>query len=201
MIAVAGASGSGKTYLAERLAERLNAPIVPLDAYYPAASSINYDDRDKVNYDHPDILERELMVSQLRLLAAGETIERPVYDYGTHDRSPETRTVTPGDYVVVEGLWTLWYPELQPLYSLTVYVDTPDSICYARRLDRDTHYRHRNEDQERRRYQQVREMAALYVWPTRDWAQVVVSGLPTEEQVLRALGLHFPAHHPPRREP
>ncbi len=201
MIAVAGASGSGKTYLAERLAERLNAPIVPLDAYYPAASSINYDDRDKVNYDHPDILERELMVAQLRLLAAGETIERPVYDYGTHDRSPETRTVVPGDYVVVEGLWTLWYPELQPLYSLTVYVDTPDSICYARRLDRDTHYRHRNEDQERRRYQQVREMAALYVWPTRDWAQVVVSGLPTEEQVLRALGLHFPAHHPPRREP
>ncbi len=201
MIAVAGASGSGKTYLAERLAERLRAPIVPLDAYYPAASRISYDDRDKVNYDHPDILERELMVSQLRSLAAGETIERPVYDYGTHDRSPETRTVTPGDYVVVEGLWTLWYPELQPLYSLTVYVDTPDSICYARRLDRDTHYRHRNEEQERRRYQQVREMAALYVWPTRDWAQVVVSGLPTEEQVLRALGLHFPAHHPPRREP
>lgn len=201
MIAVAGASGSGKTYLAERLAERLGAPIVPLDAYYPAASSIGYEDRDKVNYDHPDILERELMVSQLRALAAGETIERPVYDYGTHDRSPDTRTVTPGDYVVVEGLWTLWYPEPQPLYSLTVYVDTPDSICYARRLDRDTHYRHRNEEQERRRYQQVREMAALYVWPTRDWAQVVVSGLPTEEQVLRALGLHFPAHHPPRREP
>ena len=201
MIAVAGASGSGKTYLAERLAERLKAPIVPLDAYYPAASSILYEDRDKVNYDHPDILERELMVSQLRALAAGETIERPVYDYGTHDRSPDTRRVVPGEYVIVEGLWTLWYPELQPLYSLTVYVDTPDSICYARRLDRDTHYRQRNEEQERRRYQQVREMAALYVWPTRDWAQVVVSGLPTEEQVLRALGLHFPAHHPPRREP
>ena len=110
----------------------------PLDLYYRDLSQFPLDSRDKRNFDHPDSLESELFIEHVRCLARGEAIQRPVYDFRTHSRVPDTSTtITPCSYVIVEGILALHYPELLPLYRFSIYVDAPNEICLNRRIYRD----------------------------------------------------------------
>src|SRR5580698_10445165 len=118
VIAIAGCSGSGKTTLARELATQLNATLFPLDLYYRDLSQFPLDSRHKQNFDHPDSLESELFIEHIRSLAAGQTIQRPVYDFSTHSRVLGTfDPLTPTNFVLVEGILALHYPELFPLYN------------------------------------------------------------------------------------
>ena len=178
MIGIGGCSGSGKTTLAVELARRLDATLFPLDLYYRDLSQFPLDSRHKRNFDHPDSLETELIAAHLRGLANGETILRPVYDFKRHERvAGAYEAVAPGRAVIVEGILALHYAELLPLYGFSIYVNAPDEICLARRIERDGRERGRTEESVRAQWEATtRPMADLYVAPSAVRASLVVEG-------------------------
>ncbi len=178
LLGIAGCSGSGKTTLARELASQLNATLFPLDLYYRDLSQFPLDSRDKRNFDHPDSLESELFIEHLCALAAGRPIQRPVYDFKTHSRAGGAfTTITPCPVVLVEGIFALHYPELLPLYALSVYVDAPHDVCLVRRIHRDMRERGRTEASVREQYEAaVRPMADQYILPSQAHATLTVSG-------------------------
>ncbi len=129
ILGIAGCSGSGKTTLARELASQLEATLFPLDLYYRDLSQFPLDARHKQNFDHPDSLESELFIAHVRQLAAGETIQRPVYDFASHSRvAGAFESVAPSRFVIVEGILALHYEELPPLYYFSIYVDAPNEV-------------------------------------------------------------------------
>jgi len=152
----------------------------------------------KQNFDDPAIIESSLLAAHVGALARGETIERPLYDFSTHSRVPDrTETLQAGAFVLVEGLFALHYPELLPLYQFRVYIDTPDEVCFERRLKRDTVERGRTPESVRAQYETtVRPASIAWVRPSAANADLVVDGTAAldwkVEQVLarmRKLGL------------
>jgi len=191
VIGIAGCSGSGKTTLARELATQLNATLFPLDLYYRDLSQFPLDSRHKQNFDHPDSLESELFIEHVRSLAAGQTIQRPVYDFSTHSRVLGVfDPLTPADYVIVEGILALHYPELIPLYNFSIYVDAPHDVCLARRIHRDMRERGRTRESVIAQFDATaKPMADLYVLPSQQRASMTVTGTDaldwSIEQILR----------------
>jgi uridine kinase len=195
MLGIAGWSGSGKTTLAAELARQLDATLFPLDLYYRDLSQFPLDSRHKLNFDHPDSLESELIVEHVRALANGKTIRRPVYDFKTHSRvAGAFDTVTPAGVVIVEGILALHYAELRPLYTFSIYVNAPHDVCLARRIHRDMRERGRTEESVREQFEATaRPMADLYVTPSAARASMIVEGTDaldwSVEQILRRMRL------------
>ncbi len=193
MLAVAGASGSGKTTLAAELARTLGGLHFSLDSYYRDLSHLPFDERTRKNFDDPAMIESRLLAEHVAKLAHGQAIERPLYDFATYARIPDqTETVAPGAVVVVEGLFSLYFPELRACFQLGVYVDTPDDVCFARRLKRDTEERGRDPESVRQQYNAtVRPCSLAFVRPLIDFADLVVDGTDALdfklEQVLNTL--------------
>ncbi len=191
VLGVAGPSGSGKTALAQVLCSRLPAPavVVPMDAYYRDLGALDPAARARVNFDHPDALDRDFLLTHLDQLAAGEAVARPVYEFATHTRSPRTERVGPAAFLIVEGLLALYWEEIRRLLRTAVFVDLADDLCLARRLARDTAERGRPAESVRAQYAEtVRPMRERYVMPTRCFADLIVSGAePLEVSVLRIL--------------
>ena len=193
LLGVAGCSGSGKTTLARELASQLEATLFPLDLYYRDLSQFPFDAREQRNFDHPDSLESELFIEHLRDLAEGHPIQRPVYDFRTHSRVPGAfDTVTPTRFVLVEGILAMHFRELCALYTVSVFVDTPDDVCLRRRMHRDIRERGRTEASVREQYEAaVRPMAEQFILPSQRGATLTVSGCEaldwSVEQVLCTL--------------
>lgn len=191
VIGIAGCSGSGKTTLALELASQLDATLFPLDLYYRDLSAFPLDSRHKLNFDHPDSLESELILEHVRALAQGKPIQRPVYDFRTHTRvAGAYELLVPSRFVIVEGILALHYDELLPLYNVSIYVDAPHDVCLVRRIHRDTHERGRTEQSVREQFQATaRPMADLFVLPSAARATLTVDGTEaldwSVEQVLR----------------
>jgi len=191
VLAIAGCSGSGKTTLAEELARTLGGIHFPLDNYYRDLSHLPPEERAAMNFDDPAMIESSLLAAHVAALARGETIERPLYDFATHTRiAGQTERVAPATFVLVEGIFALYYPELLPIYHLRVFVDTVDDICFLRRLKRDTMDRGRTPDSVREQYAAtVRPSSMEWVRPSAANADLVVDG--TDEldwKVERVLG-------------
>jgi uridine kinase len=178
LLGIAGCSGSGKTTLARELANQLSATLFPLDLYYRDLSHLPVKERHHQNFDHPDSLESELFIAHIRALAAGETIQRPIYDFAAHSRVAESfEAITPSKFVIVEGILALHYDELPPLYDFSIYVDAPNEICLNRRIYRDMLERGRTEQSVREQFAATaKPMADLYVLPSQARASVTVSG-------------------------
>ena len=177
VIAIAGCSGSGKTTLAAELATQLEATLFPLDLYYRDLSQFPLDTRHKRNFDHPDSLESELILQHVRDLANGLPIQRPVYDFKTHSRTDRFDSITPAQVVIVEGILALHYPELLPLYTLSIYVEAPHEVCLNRRIHRDVRDRGRTEESVREQFwATARPMAVEYVLPSAARATITVNG-------------------------
>jgi uridine kinase len=193
LIGIGGCSCSGKTTLARELAAQLDATQFPLDLYYRDLSQFPLDERSKLNFDHPDSLESELIVEHVRALAKGQTIQRPVYDFKTHSRVAGVfETVAPTRVVLVEGILALHYAELLPCYGFTIYVNAPHEVCLVRRIYRDMHERGRTEESVRAQFAATaRPMAELYVVPSATRASIIVEGTDaldwSVEQVLKRL--------------
>jgi uridine kinase len=190
---IAGCSCAGKTTLARELARQLDATLFPLDLYYRDLSQFPLDKRERRNFDHPDSLESELMVEHVRALAQGETIQRPVYDFKTHTRvAGRFETITPAQVVIVEGILALHYAELVACYGFSIYVNAPQEVCLARRIERDMRERGRTEEAVRAQWEATTlPMAELYVVPSAKDASMIVEGTgPMDwpvEQVLKRL--------------
>ena len=178
MLAVAGASGSGKTTLAAELARTLGGLHFSIDSYYRDLGHLPLDERVLKNFDDPAMIEIPLLVTHIERLAQGYSVERPVYDFAAYTCvEDQTETVQPGALVVVEGLFTLYFPELRPFYQLSIYVDTPDDVCFARRLKRDVEERGRAPESVRQQYDAtVRPCGLAFVRPLIDFADLVVDG-------------------------
>jgi len=193
VIGIAGASGSGKTTLAAELARELDGVYFPIDNYYRDLSQLAYAERIQQNFDDPAIIESPLLVLHVAALARGEMIQRPLYDFSTHTRVVgQTEAMQGGAFILVEGLFALYYPELLPIYQFRIYIDTPDDLCFERRMRRDTAERGRTPESVRRQYEKtVRPSSIAFVRPSAANADLVIDG--TEaldwkvEQVLAAM--------------
>ena len=177
-IGIAGGSGSGKTTIAEKIVEEIGSEHVVLiqhDAYYRDLSDLPLEDRAKVNYDHPDSLETDLLVDHLRELLAGNTVERPTYDFTVHNRAAETVLVESCPVLIVEGILVLYEPELRRMMDLKIYVDTDSDLRVVRRLGRDLQERGRDFPSVREQYLgTVRPMHLRFVEPSKRYADIVI---------------------------
>lgn len=178
VLGIAGCSGSGKTTLAAELAHTLGGIHFHLDNYYRDLGHMPYSERIQQNFDDPAMIESPLLAAHVAALAKGETIDRPIYDFSTHTRVVgQTEPVTAGAFLVVEGLFALHYAELLALYNLSVYIDTPDELCFERRLKRDIEQRGRTPESVRRQYETtVRPASEMFVRPSAAHADLQVDG-------------------------
>ncbi len=193
LIGIAGPSCAGKSELAKHLARALPATRVGLDGYYRELRHLALTERARFNFDEPSALDRELLVAQIGALASGVAIDQPVYDFATHSRTGQTERIVPGEFVIVEGLFALYWPELRALYGTTVYVEAPDEVCLERRQVRDVRERARTAESVLCQFREtVQPMAELHVRPTRQFAKVVVSGLDVITRSAQAVLQHIP---------
>lgn len=177
LIAIAGPSCAGKTELAKRISAALGAPILPIDAYYRDLHHLSFPERCQFNFDEPAALDEALLQQHVKSLAAGIAIDRPTYDFTVHARAAATEHIVPGAFIILEGLFALYWDDIRPFLGTKVYVDAPDDICLARRTLRDVRERGRTPQSVLAQYEKtVRPMAQLYVRPTARWADIVVSG-------------------------
>jgi uridine kinase len=188
VVGIAGPSGSGKSSLAMLLAERVpgGGVVLALDAYYRDQSGLP---EDAINVDAPEALDHVLLVEQLRDLAAGRSVQLPMYDYATHARLPATRVLQPASYIIVEGLFALVWSEVRDLMTTSFFLELDHDACLTRRVARDARERGRSPESVRRIYERsVRPMYDLHVAPTRRHARHVLDATqPIDTLAARAL--------------
>ena len=176
---ICGGSASGKTTLANELAEALgrdNTNIIALDNYYLDFVNMGHDPA-TINYDHPDSIDIKGLASDLKQLQAGSSVEIPVYDFTTHTRSARRNSLFPRRFTIVEGLFLFNIPLLSPLFDIKIYIDTPEDIRLERRIDRDTKERNRTpQSVQEQFYRNVSPMHRTFVEPNRKMADLVVDG-------------------------
>ena len=178
IICVAGGTGSGKTTVVKEILNGLNTDNVLLiqhDSYYKDRSHLPSEERENVNYDHPDALDTALLVEHLNLLMAGDDIDIPIYDFTTHTRKLECRHVKPWKVIVVEGILILVDPSLRKLFDIKIFVDTDADIRFIRRMERDIPERARTRESVVKQYlDTVRPMHLEFVEPNKRYADVIV---------------------------
>ena len=183
VLGIAGCTGSGKTTLTAELARTLGGIHFHIDTYYRDLAHLPLEERARQNFDHPSLIESSLLVAQVAALARGEAIERPIYDFASYTRvlGPDgiglTETVQPSAFLLIEGIFALHFAELLPYYQLRIYIDTPDELCFERRLKRDIEQRGRTPEVVRHQYEStVRPSSVAFVRPSAANADLVVDG-------------------------
>ena len=175
---VAGGTASGKTTVARAILEAVGTAQVaylPHDAYYKDMKHLSYEERVKLNYDHPDSLETKLLVQHIKQLERGETVAVPVYDFTRHRRTKETVLVEPSPIILVDGILIFTRRKLRELMDIKVYVDTDADVRFIRRLTRDMEERGRSLDSVVRQYlETVRPMHLKFVEPSKRYADVII---------------------------
>lgn len=178
LVGVAGGTGSGKTTLSQAILQQIGAERVAYiqhDSYYVDRSSIPPGDRQAVNYDHPDALENQLLISHLKTLLEYKPIEKPIYDFKTHTRKRETERVEPKDIILLEGILILVDPRLRELMNLKVFVDTDADVRLLRRIKRDIEERGRTIQSVMDQYlSTVRPMHLEFVDPSKRYADLII---------------------------
>jgi uridine kinase len=178
IVGVAGGTASGKTTISSAIVERVGSERVALiqhDAYYRDISHLPLEARRKVNFDHPDSLESDLLVAHLDALCRGEPVQVPQYDFTLHMRRTETRRVDPHPVIFVEGILIFVEPALRERFDIKVYVDADADLRFIRRLRRDVSERQRTVESVIEQYlNTVRLMHLEFVEPSKRYADVIV---------------------------
>jgi uridine kinase len=178
LIGIAGGTGSGKTSVARRIYESLHvesAAFLDYDAYYKELGHLSLEERQRINFDHPDSLDVSLFIHHLEQLIAGRGIEKPVYDFTRHTRAPQTVRVEPRDVVLVDGILLFADATLREMFDLKIFVDTEADVRFIRRLKRDLEERGRSLDSIIDQYlTTVRPMHFEFVEPTKRYADVIL---------------------------
>ena len=178
IVGVAGGSGSGKTTVARKVAELLTditVASVSMDAYYRDMSHLTFEERKQLNWDHPDVVDMELLGDQLEALASGAAIDKPVYDFVTHLRTTRTEPVSGADVVIVDGILLYWDPRVRALCDIRIFVDVEADIRLIRRIRRDMRIRGRKLHEILDQYlATVRPMHEEFVEPTKQYADIIV---------------------------
>ena len=178
IIGVTGGSGSGKTSVSRAIFDQLHGHSLMMlqeDSYYKSQDDIPFEERTKVNYDHPNAFDTDLLIEQLEDLLSWKTIEIPVYDYAAHTRSKEVLVQEPREVIIVEGILTLNDARLRDLMDIKIFVDTDDDIRIIRRIQRDIEERGRTLQSVIDQYlQTVKPMYHQFIEPSKRYADIIV---------------------------
>ncbi|MBT8800159.1 uridine kinase [Lactobacillus delbrueckii subsp. bulgaricus] len=178
VIGIAGGSGSGKTTVSKEISKRLPADrvlILTEDAYYNDNSALSMDERKKINYDHPNAYDTDLLIEQLQDLLDGKAIEMPTYNFNILSRAKDTIHVEPADIIILEGILVLATEELREFMDIKLFVDADDDIRFIRRLQRDTQERGRSIDWIISQYlATVKPSYNQFVEPSKKYADIII---------------------------
>lgn len=190
VIGVAGGTGSGKSTLVERICDVVGmkqVALIPHDRYYRSQDKLPMEERLKTNYDHPNSLDTELLISQLANLCTGKSIKMPIYDFAHHTRAKKTETVTPKPVIILEGILIFSDKALREMCDLRVFVDTDADVRFGRRLQRDVLERGRTYEFGIQQYLTMsKPMHEEFVEPSKRFADVII---PEGGKNQRALSL------------
>ena len=178
IIGIAGGTGSGKSTFTNRLKQQFadDVAVVYHDNYYRRQDEIPFDERKKVNYDHPDSLETDLLVKHLKMLKNGEAVDCPVYDYSMHNRSHRFVHIEPKKIILVEGILLLADPRVRDLIDIKIFVEADADERILRRIVRDVKERGRDLDNIVSQYlTTVKPMHYMYVEPTKATADIIIN--------------------------
>ena len=179
IIAIVGASGSGKSTVVERLKAdpEISPSVIQVDHYYRDLSHLTYEQRDSVNFDHPDAIEFEALREDLKALKRGENVDAPIYDFTVHNRASETQRIEANSIIILEGLLALADAETAALVDQVVFIDTPLEVCLKRRIERDAAKRGRSEASVRDFWvTRAAPMFNEFIAPWKAQADLVLSG-------------------------
>lgn len=178
VIGIAGGSGLGKTTVSKEISKRLPADrvlILTEDAYYNDNSALSMDERKKINYDHPNAYDTDLLIEQLQDLLDGKAIEMPTYNFNILSRAKDTIHVEPADIIILEGILVLASEELRKFMDIKLFVDADDDIRFIRRLQRDTQERGRSIDWIISQYlATVKPSYNQFVEPSKKYADIII---------------------------
>ena len=177
IVGIAGGTGSGKTTITRKLMQRFagDVSVINHDNYYKAHHDMPYEERTRLNYDHPDAFDTEMLVDALRELRAGHAVQCPVYDYSIHDRTDRTITVRPARVIIVEGILIFQSLELCEQMDIKIYVDTESDVRILRRIIRDVRDRGRSLDSVINQYlTTVKPMHEQFVEPSKRRADIII---------------------------
>lgn len=179
IIGIAGGSASGKTSIAHKIHTHFKGTrtirIIKQDDYYKDQTHMTMEERHKTNYDHPFAFDTDLLVKHLETLKQGKAIEKPTYDFVTHNRSTSVEEIKPRDVFILEGLFVLADEEIRKICDILVYVDTDCDIRFIRRLRRDVEERGRSLDSVCNQYMQtVRPMHEQFIEPSKKYAHIII---------------------------
>ena len=177
VIGIAGGSGSGKTTLTNQIAAQFpdDITVITHDNYYKQHDDMTYEERSRLNYDHPNAFDTELMIEHMKLLREGKSIECPVYDYTIHNRSKNTMTIVPSKVIIVEGILIFENEELCDQMDIKIFVDTDADLRIIRRIRRDVMERARSLDSVINQYiDTVKPMHEQFVEPSKKNASIIV---------------------------
>lgn len=177
-IGIAGGTGSGKTTVVNMIVDQLQhdeVAVISQDSYYRDTSHLTYEERTKINFDHPQSIDFELLVEHLKQLKAGKPIEQPVYSFVEHNRTGKTVTTYPKAVMIVEGILILSNPELRKLFDIKIFVHTDSDERLIRRLKRDINERGRDLQEVLDRYQNtLKPMHQQFIEPSKEFADIII---------------------------
>jgi uridine kinase len=178
ILGIAGGTGSGKTTVVKQVAHEYHdtdVTVISQDSYYKDTSHLTYEERVKINFDHPNSIDFDLLKEHLHQLRAGKTIDQPVYSFVEHNRTSEIIKTAPSNVVIVEGILILTQPAIRDLFDIKVYIDCDSDERLIRRLKRDIADRGRDLNEVLDRYQNtLKPMHQQFIEPTKAYADVII---------------------------
>ena len=178
IIGIAGGTGCGKTTVVNQIVDELRndeVEVISQDSYYKDTSHLTYDERVKINFDHPSSIDFELLIQHLKELKKGDSINQPVYSFVEHNRTSETVKTKPRKVVIVEGILILTNPELRDMFDIKIFVHADSDERLIRRLKRDIAERGRDLDEVLTRYQTtLKPMHEQFIEPMKEYADIII---------------------------
>ena len=177
-VGITGGTGSGKTTISEELKKEFGESdigFISQDSYYNDNGNLSFDEKNKINFDHPDAVDFELMINHLNLLKNGKNINQPIYSFIYHNRTEKTKLLKPKKIMIIEGLLILNTIKLRDLIDLKVFVDAPSNLRFKRRLDRDINQRGRTAEEVIELFNsRLNKMHNLYVDPMKKFCDIII---------------------------
>ena len=178
IIGIAGGTGSGKTTVVTKIIKELPSDevcVISQDSYYKATDNLSYEERTKINFDHPRAIDFELIIKHLKKLKAGKTIDQPVYSFVTHNRTKDVVKTHPRKVVIVEGILIFNNEELRDLFDIKIFVHADTDERLIRRIRRDINERGRDINEVLSRYQDtLKPMHQQFIESTKEYADIII---------------------------
>ena len=178
IIGIAGGTGCGKTTVVNQIINELHheeVGVISQDSYYNDLSHLTYDERTKINYDHPRAIDFELLITHLTLLKQGKPIDQPIYSFPKHNRTKDSIRTHPTKVMIVEGILIMTNPEIREMFDIKIFVHADSDERLIRRLKRDINERGRDLEEVLSRYQTtLKPMHDQFIEPTKEYADIII---------------------------